>query len=32
MRGATVILVAHRPALVALADRVFDLGRVAVAA
>jgi thiol reductant ABC exporter CydD subunit len=32
MRGATVILVAHRPALVALADRAVDLGRVAVAA
>jgi thiol reductant ABC exporter CydD subunit len=27
-RGRTVILVAHRPALVALADRVFDLTRV----
>jgi thiol reductant ABC exporter CydD subunit len=32
MRGRTVILVAHRPALVALADRVVDLGPVAVAA
>jgi ATP-binding cassette subfamily C protein CydD len=32
MRGRTVILVAHRPALVALADRVVDLSPVAVAA
>ena len=32
MRGRTVILVAHRPALVALADRVVDLGPVALAA
>jgi ABC-type transport system involved in cytochrome bd biosynthesis fused ATPase/permease subunit len=32
IRGRTVILVAHRPALVALADRVVDVGRVAVAA
>lgn len=31
-RGRTVILVAHRPALVALADRVYDLDRVTVAA
>jgi thiol reductant ABC exporter CydD subunit len=32
MRGRTVILVAHRPALVALADRVVDLSRLAVPA
>jgi ABC-type transport system involved in cytochrome bd biosynthesis fused ATPase/permease subunit len=32
MLGRTVILVAHRPALVALADRVVDLSRVAVPA
>ena len=32
VRGRTVVLVAHRPALVTLADRVFELGRVAVAA
>ncbi len=32
IRGRTVILVAHRPALVALADRVVDLGPVALAA
>ena len=32
IRGRTVILVAHRPALVALADRVVDLGSVALAA
>jgi thiol reductant ABC exporter CydD subunit len=31
-RGRTVILVAHRPALVALADRVLPLGAVEVAA
>ena len=30
--GRTTIVVAHRPALVALADRVVDLGRVAVPA
>jgi thiol reductant ABC exporter CydD subunit len=30
--GRTAIVVAHRPALVALADRVVDLGRVAVPA
>jgi thiol reductant ABC exporter CydD subunit len=30
--GRTVILVAHRPALVGLADRVLDLGRVRVPA
>ncbi len=32
MQDRTVILVAHRPALVSLADRVVDFGRVAVAA
>jgi thiol reductant ABC exporter CydD subunit len=32
MRGRTVILVAHRPALVALADRAVDLSRAAVPA
>jgi thiol reductant ABC exporter CydD subunit len=32
MQDRTVILVAHRPALVALADRVVDFSRVAVAA
>jgi thiol reductant ABC exporter CydD subunit len=32
LRGRTAILVAHRPALVALADRVVDLSRTAVAA
>jgi thiol reductant ABC exporter CydD subunit len=32
IRGRTVILVAHRPALVALADRVVDLSRTAVPA
>ncbi len=32
MEGRTTILVAHRPALVALADRVIDLSRVAVPA
>jgi thiol reductant ABC exporter CydD subunit len=32
IRGRTAILVAHRPALGELADRVLDLGRVAVAA
>ena len=31
MRGRTVLLVAHRPALVELADRVVELGDVAVA-
>ncbi len=31
VQGRTVVLVAHRPALVTLADRVFELGRVAVA-
>jgi ABC-2 type transport system ATP-binding protein len=30
VRGRTVVLVAHRPALVGLADRVLELGRVAV--
>src|SRR5262249_17748154 len=30
--GRTVVLVAHRPALLTLADRVVDLGRVPVAA
>jgi ATP-binding cassette subfamily C protein CydD len=30
--GRTVVVVAHRPALVALADRVLELGRVRVAA
>ena len=30
VQGRTVILVAHRPALIGLADRVFDLERVAV--
>jgi ATP-binding cassette subfamily C protein CydCD len=30
--GRTVLLVAHRPALVALADRVLELGAVPVAA
>ena len=28
MRGRTVLLVAHRPALVALADRVVELGKL----
>jgi ATP-binding cassette subfamily C protein CydD len=32
VRGRTVVLVAHRPALVGLADRVLELGRVAVTA
>jgi thiol reductant ABC exporter CydD subunit len=32
VRGRTVILVAHRPALVGLADRVIDLDRVKVPA
>jgi thiol reductant ABC exporter CydD subunit len=32
MRGRTVVLVAHRPSLVDLADRVLKLGDVAVAA
>jgi ATP-binding cassette subfamily C protein CydCD len=32
MAGRTVILVAHRPALIALADRVLELGAVTVAA
>jgi thiol reductant ABC exporter CydD subunit len=32
VRGRTVVLVAHRPALVELADRVLELGRVPVAA
>ncbi len=32
MEDRTVILVAHRPALVSLADRVIDLSRMAVAA
>ncbi len=31
-RGRTVLLAAHRPALLELADRVVDLGRVEVAA
>ena len=31
MRGRTVLLVAHRPALVELADRVVELGDIAVA-
>ena len=31
-RGRTVVMVAHRPALLALADRVVDLSRVEVAA
>ncbi len=31
MRGRTVILVAHRPALVDMADRVLELGRLPVA-
>ncbi len=31
VRGRTVILVAHRPALIALADRVFELDRGLVA-
>jgi thiol reductant ABC exporter CydD subunit len=31
-RGSTVVMVAHRPALLALADRVVDLSRVEVAA
>jgi ABC-type transport system involved in cytochrome bd biosynthesis fused ATPase/permease subunit len=30
--GRTVLLVAHRPALIALADRVLELGAVTVAA
>jgi thiol reductant ABC exporter CydD subunit len=32
VRGRTVVVVAHRPALVGLADRVLELGRVAVSA
>jgi thiol reductant ABC exporter CydD subunit len=32
MRGRTVVVVAHRRALVGLADREFELGRVAVSA
>jgi thiol reductant ABC exporter CydD subunit len=32
VRGRTVVLVAHRPALVELADHVLDLGRLPVAA
>jgi thiol reductant ABC exporter CydD subunit len=32
LRGRTALLVAHRPALVALADRVLELGELAVAA
>jgi thiol reductant ABC exporter CydD subunit len=32
VQGRTVILVAHRPALAAMADRVIELGRVAVPA
>ena len=32
MRGRTVVLVAHRPALLALADRVVDLAPLEVAA
>jgi ATP-binding cassette subfamily C protein CydD len=32
VEGRTVLLVAHRPALVALADRVLELGEVPVAA
>jgi ABC-type multidrug transport system fused ATPase/permease subunit len=31
LRGRTALLVAHRPALVALADRVVELGELAVA-
>jgi ATP-binding cassette subfamily C protein CydCD len=31
-QGRTVVLVAHRPALLALADRVVRLGEVGVAA
>ena len=30
-RGRTVVMVAHRPALLALADRVVDLSRAPVA-
>jgi ABC-type bacteriocin/lantibiotic exporter with double-glycine peptidase domain len=30
-RGRTVVLVAHRPALLAMADRVLELAPVAVA-
>jgi ATP-binding cassette subfamily C protein CydCD len=32
LAGRTAIVVAHRPALVALADRVVDLSRIAVPA
>jgi ATP-binding cassette, subfamily C, bacterial CydCD len=32
VRGRTVVLVAHRPALVELADRVVQLDRLPVAA
>jgi ABC-type multidrug transport system fused ATPase/permease subunit len=32
VRGRTVLLVAHRPALVAVADRVLELGDLPVAA
>ena len=32
MRGRTVVLVAHRPALLALADRVVDLAPLEAAA
>ena len=32
MRGRTVVIVAHRPALVELADRVVELGRSTVTA
>ncbi len=32
VQGRTVILVAHRPALIALADRVFELDRALIAA
>ena len=32
VRGRTVVLVAHRPALVTLADRALELGRLPVAA
>ncbi len=32
VRGRTAIVVAHRPALIAVADRVVDLGRVQVPA
>ena len=31
-RGRTVVLVAHRPALIAVADRVLALGQIEAAA